>query len=118
MREELEKMDGERKRFIGTFKRYGRKRDYKGKFVHTVLLVNVKDETGKLVSDHLWFNYTKRFQKLGGLYQGDVVEFYARVRGYSKGYINRRDEFGYWERGYQYYDYKLSYPTKIKRINK
>jgi hypothetical protein len=116
MREELEKQYGERKKFVGTFKRFGRKRDYNGNIVRTVLLVNVKDENDKIVADHLWFNYTKRFQKLGGLHQGDIIEFYARVKKYFKGYINRRDEFGYWERGYQYLDYKLSYPTKIRKI--
>ncbi len=115
MREELEQIDGERLKFVGTFKRFGRKRDYKGNFVNTVLLINVKDENGKLVADHLWFNNTKRFQKLGILKHGDKIEFYARVKEYYKGYVNRRDEFGYREIGYQEIDYKLSYPTKIKR---
>ena len=61
MREELEKIYGERKKFIGTFKRFGKKRDYNGNIVLTVLLINVKDENGEFVADHLWFNYTKRF---------------------------------------------------------
>jgi hypothetical protein len=63
------------------------------------------------VADHLWFNYTKGFQALGILVEGDVIEFYARVREYTKGYVNYREMIDERE-----IDYKLSYPTKFRKV--
>ena len=111
MRTELGKVDSlTRHRFYGTFERFGEKRGYRF-MERTVLLKDIKDENGNLLTDHLWFNYTKGFSKIN-LQQGCVVEFFARVDTYEKGYFGYRDDI--------YYppcvDYKLSRPTKIKLV--
>ena len=65
----------------------------------------------KLVSEHLWFNLIKSFEKLD-LRENDIVQFDARVKKYEKGYKGYRDDV------YKPIetDYKLSHPTKIKII--
>jgi hypothetical protein len=108
MRKELSKIENERSSFIGTFKRYGTKTNYKGFPEKTILLINIKNIEGKVVSDHLWFNFTKQFEKLGELKEGDMVSFDARVKTYIKGYVNFREEIDNRE-----LDYKLSHPTKV-----
>jgi hypothetical protein len=56
---------GQRKRFIGTFERKGKKRAYRGwgtageGYDHTLLLKDIKDDSGRIVADHLWFNSDK-----------------------------------------------------------
>ena len=101
MRKELSKMEDERGSFIGTFKRYGTKTNYKGFPEKTILLVNIKSSSGKVVSDHLWFNFTKQFEKLGDLKDGDIVRFDARVKPYVKGYVNFREEIDHRELDYK-----------------
>lgn len=116
MRKDLKAIDGERQTFTGTFVRFGRKSRYRPKKVgdewvdydETVLLRDVRNAEGRIVTDHLWFNYTKGFAGLGDLREGDVVRFDARVKPYVKGYINRRDYIDDRE-----VDYKLSHPTRF-----
>lgn len=67
-------------------------------------------DTGAVLADHLWFSFTKGFEKLG-LKEGVVLEFDARVRDYSKGYVNKK--YGINNRRQ---DYKLSHPTKIRLV--
>ena len=89
--------------FIGTFERYGSKNGWSGQ--RTVLLKDIKNNEGKVITGHLWFNLTKGFQKLH-MKNGDIIQFDARVKSYVKGYdkIDRK------------IDYKLSYPTKLKKL--
>lgn len=112
-RKKLARLNGTRQRFIGTFERFGTKNGYKGP-EPTVLLIDVKDgSTGKVVTDHLWFNLTKGFAALE-LQKGDKIAFDARVTEYEKGYKGRD-----WERQLEApisSDYKLSFPTKIELI--
>jgi len=106
LREKLAKRNNERDIFTGIFIRFGTKSGYKHK-EPTVLLQDIQDKNSKIVTDHLWFNYTKEFKRLwenNDLHPGNIIEFYARVKIYSKGY--EKDEF----------DYKLSFPTKLKNI--
>ena len=114
MRKKLGKIDNERATFSGIFNRFGRKSGYKGGFKLTILLSNIKScddikdiKKGDIITDHLWFNFTKRFRKLeeeNELQTGDLIKFDARVSGYMKGYEK------------DYFDYKLSYPSKISKI--
>lgn len=110
MRKKLKKIENERASFTGEFERFGIKNGYRGP-LKTVLLVNVKDRKGKLITDHLWFNLTKGFDNLD-LEEGDIIKFDARVKSYLKGYKGYRDDV------YKplEYDYKLSYPSKVKKI--
>jgi hypothetical protein len=48
---------------------------------------------------------------LFGLTEGDMLEFEARVKSYRKGYVNKNLSIHQEKQ-----DYKLSHPTKIKRV--
>ena len=111
MRKELKNIDDFRGKFSGTFSRFGQKINWNGFPETTLLLINIKDSNNNIICDHLWFNLTKKFEKLGELKEGDNIEFEARVSEYYKGYINHRE--GIHEKEL---DYKLSYPSKIKKI--
>jgi|688.fasta_scaffold1162972_1 hypothetical protein len=114
MRKEFKAIRNQRNRFTGIFNRYGTKSNWHGFPETTILLKNITDSAGKVMTDHLWFNLTKGFQDLGDLKEGDIISFDARVKGYHKGYQGR---MGY-ETGqfYSEYDYKLSFPTKIEKV--
>lgn len=99
MREELAKREGLRGVFTAKFSKFG-SRTSCGYEVLTLLLVDVKDSTDQLVTDHLWFTRTKRWQRLD-LQPGERVRFTARVTTYTKGYIDRVT------------DLKLSHPTHL-----
>ena len=106
MRVQLEKINEIRQIFYGTFVRLG----YKKHHEKTVLLANILDTSGKLMSDHGWFNYTKGFQEIEPLVREDKIRFCARVKQYRKGSIRRGIPVEY--------DYRLSHPSKIRKINK
>lgn len=110
MRKKLQEIKEVRKTFTGIFERIGFKNGYKG-VLETVLLKDIKDTEGNYISDHLWFNLTKGFESLN-LKQGDVIQFNARVKEYTKGYK------GYREDVYKPIetDYKLSHPSQCKKI--
>lgn len=113
MRKEL-KIIGSRDRhvFTATFIRFGFRDGYKGP-VKTILLQDVLLDD-KIVTDHLWFDLTKGFES-ADLLPGDVVEFCARVSIYEKGYKGYRNDV--FDRPIEK-DYRLSRPTKIKKIGK
>lgn len=92
----------ERHQFKGTFVRTGFK-SYGEHYQPTVLLRDLFDQTGRLVTDHLWLNYTLGFLRLGELVKGDQVQFMARVTSYDKGPFRARQR-----------DYKLERPTQIR----
>lgn len=119
MREELKKRDGRRGTFTAEFSRYGtagvRIPGY-GRFsrprliqVTTLLFRELKDSTGFVVTDHLWFKTCKAWEALG-LRPGDIVKFDARVVPYQKGYQGSRDGEGSGAK----MDYKLAFPTNAK----
>jgi len=111
MRKALKKIEEQRDLFRGVFSKYGSKTNYRGPSTETVLLVEIRDGKNVLVCDHLWFNLTRGFEKLGTLRPGNLLQFEARVKKYKKGYVNRRagiDESNV--------DYKLSHPTKITKM--
>jgi hypothetical protein len=114
MRELLKEKEQQRTLFSGTFVRCGEKAGWKGKKEQTVLLENIKDARGIIVSDHLWFNLTKGFAVLGELKEGDVIQFKARVKKYIKGYRGYRDDV---DKPIEE-DYKLSNPTDIRKVEK
>jgi putative ubiquitin-RnfH superfamily antitoxin RatB of RatAB toxin-antitoxin module len=111
MRKQLAKEVEVRATFTGVFVRFGTKNGWRGP-EKTVLLNEIKNAENKIVSDHLWFNMTKSFEKLN-LQENDIVQFDARVKEYEKGYKGYRiDVYKPIE-----VDYKLSHPTKIKIIS-
>lgn len=118
MRENLKKIgNNERHTFTGVFARFGEKKAYKGIIPDiTVLLLDIKDKDGNLITDHLWFNLTKEF-KACKLKENDIVQFDARVAMYEKGYKGHRG-WDWDEYPEVSVDYKLSYPTKISVIGR
>ncbi|MFO8019871.1 MAG: hypothetical protein R6U96_14700 [Promethearchaeia archaeon] len=101
-----ERFHGENKRrkYRAVFERFGSRSGYKGP-VRTILLKNLVDgKTHKPIADHLWIDCGKRFDKIH-LTSGDLVEFYARVDAYEKGYKFKR------------IDYRLVYPSKVRKLN-
>ncbi|MCT2909077.1 hypothetical protein EFT87_10460 [Schleiferilactobacillus harbinensis] len=69
MRDNLQAMGAEQRHtFTATFERTGYKTTdvrYATYYQPTLLVNDVTDEQGKVLTDHLWFNYTLGFQKLG-----------------------------------------------------
>lgn len=111
MRKKLSNLsDDKRYTFKGTFERLGTKPSYNSPFPDTTVLL--KDirlfKSGEKLTDHLWFNYTRGFQKLGHLVKGDVIKFNGRVSGYLKDDLLGGDDF----------DLKISFPTKLEIIEK
>lgn len=87
MRKELEEKNNERINAIGIFERFGKKSTgFQGRTKTTVLLKDIRDEDGKLLTDHLWFDFIKGFQKLN-LEKGDIISFSGRVNIYKKGNV-------------------------------
>jgi hypothetical protein len=112
MRKGLAEEDGNRKKFRASFARIGKKLNYKGRSEETILLKNIVDlESNKIVADHLWFSYTQGFLK-ASLVAGDHIEFEARVKEYRKGYVNLKYKINNSST-----DFKLSNPTRIKKIS-
>lgn len=99
MREELKKIENYRGVFTGTIERFGSVTNRWG-CQTTLMLRDVKNETGKLMTDHLWFKCGKMWQKVRPM-RTDTVRFNARVKVYYKRYG---------------YDYRLSHPTNIEII--
>ena len=112
MRKDLKKFNEIRKRFKGTFERFGTKAGYKYPLTTLLFKYIIDSSTKEKVTEHIWFNLTKGFNTLD-LKEGDIIEFDARVKEYTKGYM------GYREDVYKPIetDYKLSHPTKIKKIH-
>lgn len=111
MRSKLASSEGERKKFKARFVRLGKKINYNGYSEDTILLSNVTDvETNTVVTDHLWFSFTKAFEKIK-LEEGVIISFEARVKSYKKGYVNKAIGVNNKKN-----DFKLSHPTRIKTI--
>jgi hypothetical protein len=112
MRKALASEVGVRKSFVATFSRLGKKVNFKGHSEDTILLVDIKDEaTQQVVADHMWFAYTKGFEKIT-LTLGVKIAFDARVSDYKKGYVNKRYGINQAKK-----DFRLSHPTKIRLIS-
>ena len=111
MRKALASHEDERATFTGTFERHGVKTGWTGQPEKTVLLKDIMDSRGAKVCDHLWFSLTMGFARLH-LQPGDVVQFDARVKVYTKGYRGYREDV---DKPVET-DYKLSHPTKVVRL--
>ena len=111
MRKQLKKLEEVRTSFTGVFNRLGFKSGWQGEPIKTVLLQTIKNDNGELMADHMWFNYTKGFEKIE-LKEGDIIRFHARVKEYEKGYKGHKEDV------YRpiKIDYKLSHPTKIEVV--
>jgi hypothetical protein len=108
MRRKLGKEEGVRKKFTAVFSRTGKKTNFKGYSEDTLLLIDVKDAlTNEPVCDHIWFTYSRTFDE-ARLRVGMKISFEARVKSYTKGYVNKALAVDR-----KTTDYKLSHPTKV-----
>ena len=112
MRKELEQRDGRRGTFTATFERFGSKPAYKGPPIVTLLFVDVRDASDKVVADHLWFKTALCWER-ADLKPGELVQFDARVREYWKGYRGHRDEGEGLTK-----DYGLRYPKNDRELSR
>ncbi len=116
-RKELKKVGAEeRHRYSGRFGRFGSKTGWNGPVLTVLILDVVEIDTGKKVTDHLWFNATKGFREAEPR-EGDILEFDARVTRYVKGYCEH-DRYGDNIKDHTKVDYKLSFPTKIVNVTR
>jgi len=113
MRKELKPLLENRITVKAVFSNRGWKTGYMGDSLETLLFTNVCDFAGNVLTDHIWLNSTKGFEKLD-LQIGNIVIFEARVKSYSKGYKGRDIELRF-EKPVTT-DYKFSHPTKIKKV--
>ncbi|KRM54401.1 hypothetical protein [Lacticaseibacillus sharpeae] len=77
------------------------------RFEPTLLVTNVKDGNGRMITDHLWFNYSADFQALGQLKSGELLKFTATPQTYMKG-----------RPGEHHKDFQLTDPTDIALVRK
>lgn len=113
MRTALSKEENQRKTFKAKFIRVGKKRNFKGFSEDTILLQDVIDVAeNNLVADHVWFTFSKIFE-VAGIREGDVITFDARIKRYSKGYVNKA--LGFKKRNI---DFKLSHPTNVAIVER
>lgn len=112
MRKLLKQQEGRRGEFRGTVAQFGTKRAFRGPDLPTMMLRDVKDETGQIVTDHLWMTVGKQLSRLN-VQVGEKIVFVARVTRYEKGYQgSREDVFA----APLSTDYRLSYPTNARRV--
>lgn len=114
MRLELQKREGQRDVYFGTFVRYGSAIGWKGKPVITLLFNDIRDINGIQVADHLWFRNVKCFEELGPLVPGEKIRMRARPKPYRKGYRGFRDDY----QDECSTDFKLAFPTEVERVDK
>jgi len=116
MRNGLQKYNGLRKTFVGTFIKFGRK-EYKGYFKITLLFKNIKrvNNQKNIITDHIWFNLTKEFDNIR-LEPGDLISFDARIVEYYKGYKGYKEDLQMMKPIEK--DYRLSHPRNIKKLKR
>jgi len=107
MRAELKKLNNLRRVFSATVDRFGRRNVNRlnKDVVWTIVLKNITDKDGNLITDHIWLNLSKEFDKLN-LREGDRIEFSARVVEYYKKNYRAKSEK----------DYKLDNLVSVKKI--
>ena len=112
VRTELKKIKNERLTFSGVVSRFGTKNNYRGMPSDTICVADIKicDST-EIITDHVWFTIGSTISNVR-LQIGDTIKFDARVKSYTKGYVNHREYID--ERTT---DYRLSHPTKIKILD-
>ncbi len=111
MRKLLKQQMGRRGEFRATVAQFGTKSANLGPDLSTMMRKRVKDETGQLVTDHLWMTVGTQLSRLN-VQVGEELVFAARVTRYEKGYKGvREDVFA----APPSTDYRLSYPTKVRR---
>lgn len=111
MRKELRDRVGRRGRFSATLRRFGVRQGPHP--TTTALFVDVKDESGQIVTDHIWMVVGKQLRALHPQ-PGDEIFFVARVTKYWKRNPEYDGDDDY--APYRIQDYRLSNPTHIRKL--
>lgn len=114
MRVKLKAYVDHRARFTATVGRFGTKPGWQGRSLRTILLTDIRNESGQIVTDHLWFQVGKRIDALN-LQPGDRVNFKARADYYEAGYLGYRDDP---DLPPPRRDLKLCFPTDLRKVDK
>jgi hypothetical protein len=112
MRKLLKQQEGRRGEFRGTVAQFGTKSANLGPDLPTMLLRDVKNEMGQIVTDHLWMTVGTQLSRVN-MQVGEELVFAARVTRYEKGYKGSRE--GVFAAP-PATDYRLSYPTNVRRV--
>ena len=110
MREKLVELNDKRITVSAKVEKFGSRKSFIGFLQKTVLLIDIKDQSGKMLCDHLWLTEGKQIKNLS-LIVGDFIMFTARVTEYEKGYKGVYDESNPVE-----VDYRLSFPSNFTKI--
>jgi hypothetical protein len=97
----LREYEYERHTFTGEFVKFGHAAN---NAVTTVLLNEIKDESGCIVASHIWLNRAKPFYD-AKLTNGDIVIFSGYVMRYKKGVYGTTTDF------------KICYTSHVKNIS-
>lgn len=84
MRTELKKLANRRCRFVGTYQATIDHWNWKGEAHDSVLLTNIYDTEGELLTGHTWIQDTFAFGNLR-LHKGHRISFIGEVQEYMKG---------------------------------
>lgn len=104
MRNELKNYVNKDNTFSAVVVRIGTRKSRKtGKLLATMLVRQLKDVQGNLITDHMWLDIVPELAKLHPLY-GDIIEFNGTTEFYIKGSCNRRK---YYNTGRMYVDYQI-----------
>jgi len=113
MRTELQALQGKRAKFAAIFGGYSTYRK-KGVVGKSILLHDLRDMSGTLLTTHTWINYTVNFDAVGTFLKGDIVEFTAIVDEYLHGY--RGEKIDDRLARPPTIDYRLKYPRNVRKI--
>jgi hypothetical protein len=86
---------GERKYFIATIGRKGKKLGYKDNkytLVDSLLIKDIKNDDGEYISDHMWIKYSRQLEQ-ANIISGDIIKFRAAVKPYIK--QNKLKDYGF-----------------------
>jgi hypothetical protein len=82
----LQPLEGRQMTFYATFEGYGVYRKNNGILGFSILLLTLKDNNGRILTNHIWINNISGFKDIEGLNSGDQIQFTALVKMYRKGY--------------------------------
>jgi hypothetical protein len=111
MREALKDRVGRRGEFTAQFKRRGVAASGWGIKV-TMLFIDVRDEAGTVVADHIWFKMGKQMDELK-LEPGDRIRFMATVDTYQK---RNKDDAWDDDEPRHVTDFRLVHPSNVRRM--
>ena len=106
MRKRLERLYGKRCAFSAVFIKFGKHTKRSGKEKHYMLIFDVRDARGRLITNHVWMPITPEDPVSRMRFRSrEVIRFSAEVNMYSKGTPRRR-----------YFDYGLIRPRDVERV--